>query len=264
MNVLGINTDGVKPRKGVMIFSSGNNEGTELSLPLPAAAFIASFRLKPLGYVMLGIFQADEQGILIELRVDEQEVQPGYIDRNTRLNILTTGGSDILLSYLSRLNTKDLTVAYTPATEILTVYYFGQTVELQLSDFNPTHVDITVELPYQLEAYGLFTHYDTNAPEFDDVPDIPLTWRKWYKDQLELTTGYRNFADALKAYNTGNSLLGDAEFWDQIGLHVDEPVPEDFIPISRNVTVMPFSLTLPGTPLFGMQIESVDFRTSKP
>lgn len=229
MDVLSVNTSGSKPRKGSVILTETNRYDSDLTIQLPSPDLIASFRLKPLGYVLLGILQSDDQGVLVELQTDEQELQPGYHDRNTKVSILVTGEEEPQHTYLSRLNTKDLIVAYKSDTQILSVYYFGNTTELQMADYVPSQISISVGFPLQLERYSFCTHYDPDAPAIAELPEILRIWRKWYKDQLELTNGYRNFADALAAYQEGNELLAGVELWDEVGLHVDEPVPEDFL-----------------------------------
>jgi hypothetical protein len=106
----------------------------------------------------------------------------------------------------------------------MTVYLGGRAINVESSGFTPARLEILND-EESIRDIRFFTMYVPSEIH----GDIPIIWRKWYKDKVETADGYPIFAEAFRAYRGGGlALFGPEHHWDSKGLHIDRPEPEDF------------------------------------
>lgn len=227
---------GGKPRKGKTLLHY-TPDLDSYSFGLNTSNFIASVNHWARGTTIYSVLDSNNRGFRITLTREWETVDVG--DRRYRIDMEITredaaSGSEILYSRrFDRKVCKELLIAFRDDTEILTVYLGGRAIEITAPRFEPHIFQILEDNEESLRDIRFFTLY---VPS-DISDDIPIIWRKWYKDQVETGEGYPYFARAFRAFRGGGlTLFGPEYHWDSIGLWVDRPEPEDFE--SRHTGIM--------------------------
>lgn len=227
---------GAKPRKGKTLLHF-TPDTSDFQFELNTNNFIASVEHWARGVASYSVLDSSRAGFHVELTRLFETVDIG--DRQYRINmeiIYDDGASGSLLLFsnlFDRKVCKELTISFRDDTNTLTVYLGGRAIEITSSTFVPDLFYATEDDEESIRDIRFFSLY---VPS--EVGDsIPLTWRKWYKDQVETGVGYPKFAEAFRAFRgNANSLFGSELHWDDLGLFVDRPESIDFE--SRELSLM--------------------------
>lgn len=231
LNMETVNPYAGKPRKGTTILDY-TPDLDFYSFNLSTQNFIASIYHWNRGQTTFSVLQDDNSGYHIDLTRVLEEVSIG--DRRVRTDLditsedASSGGEALFTNRFDGRLAKELIISYRTDFESLTVYLGGRAIEIQTPGFNPTRLDI---LEDSEDAVKHIRFHSLYVPSEVDTSTIPQIWRKWFKDQIETNEGYPSFSEAFRVYIGGNTYLdqgGGANYWDLRGLHVDEPVPEDY------------------------------------
>ncbi len=218
-----------KPRKGTTLFHH-TPPLDFYSFELNTQNFIVSIHHWNRGQTTFSLLQDDNSGYHIDLTRVLEEVSVGDRRVKTDLEIsfedASSGGEILSTNRFDGRLAKELTISYRTDTESLTVYLGGIATEILTPGFSPTRLDILEDEESSIKDVKFFSLY---VPSEVNISTIPLMFRKWLKDAIELGEGYPNFAEAWRAYiRGGTGLFGSELFWDTRGLHIEQPVPEDY------------------------------------
>lgn len=219
---------GGKPRKGKTLLYS-TMDADEHVFELNTSNFIVSVDHWARGITTYSLLNESGAGYHIELARLLEEVDVGNREYRIDMSIVQDDGAsgidEIFTHRFDRKVCKELTISFRSDSNLLTTYLGGRAINILDSSFVPDLFMVSEDEEDSLRDIRFFTLYV--PAEIDG--DIPIIWRKWYKDQLETGTGYPAFADAFRAHRgQGDRLFGPDYHWDSLGLFIDRPEPIDF------------------------------------
>lgn len=231
MEIITINTNDQRPRKGKKLYDVLNNKYNKdfFSFNIDSSNFFIGILFFPFDDITINIMDSNEDGFIIYLKREEIEDYTGHYLRNINISVykqinnestlvLEMGSENVVLF-------KEFLIEYDFSLKKIKFYYYGETKSLVLDSFSPTMIDILSSIDTNIREINFYEVYKPELIVSNDIVD----WRKNLKDRFELGTSYNKFQDAFYAYlRNYHKIFKSEDDWNELGLYIEAPLQEDF------------------------------------